>query len=365
MKHIGLILTLSLLLSFVPTSEDFPIEWNFNKLDLKTLKIKDLSSKEKIVFVAFGDSGSGPNEDYQYVVADQMFKACQEYHCDLALMLGDSFYEGDYSYDGVQSISDPKFQEMFEIPYRNFSTKFKDFHFWPILGNHDYPDDEEDFLKAVNAQINYSKYSSSWKMPSSYYSIPKLPSWLNIFAMDTELLAEDAGESTVSGDPRQEKFARDFLCDQNKKGWKLVMGHHPFITFGPRGSEMSSSNKNDMDALAKFVHPILKDCKVDVYLSGHDHVQEHISTPYYDLIVQGAGAESNPLWKDVSMSNKPPLYISKLFKKKGSHTKRYVKGRELGFAIIEVTKKKMTVSFFKVPKVGGSYMKTYSFFKNK
>jgi hypothetical protein len=337
----------------------------FDKVSLSSINVKDLSSRDKVVFIAFGDSGTGPNEDYQYMVAKQMVKACRIYKCDFGVMLGDNFYEGDYSYDGVQSIKDPKWAEMFEAPYKGFKSNLKNFHFWPVLGNHDYPDEEEDFLKAVNAQINYSLHSSLWRMPYSYYSIPELPSWLHIFSFDTELLTEDAGGQKESGDPLQVKVARDFFCDKNKNGWKLAMGHHPFITFGPRGSQTSPSNKNDMDALASFVHPILKGCSVDAYFSGHDHVQEHITTPFYDLIVQGSAAEANPLWEDINIPNKPPLYLSNLFNGPESYKKRYVKGRELGFAIVEVTREKMEVQFIKVPFDGTSFLSSYSFTKHK
>ena len=100
----------------------------YDRIDLSKIKFKDLTKKEEIIFVAFGDSGSGPNEDYQYVVAKQMFKACKLHKCDFGIMLGDNFYEGDYSYDGVQSVNDPKFQDMFEIPYADFRN-LKNFYF--------------------------------------------------------------------------------------------------------------------------------------------------------------------------------------------------------------------------------------------
>ena len=190
--------------------------------------------------------------------------------------------------------------------------------------------------------------------------MPKLPSWLHIFLFDTELLIDDAGNSNISGDPKQEEVARKYLCNPKRKGWKLAMGHHPFLTFGPRGTTYAPRNKNDMDAMAKFIHPILKDCKVDIYFSGHDHVQEHISTPHFELIVQGGGSEANSLWK----TNEPPLYFSSLFQTTDSYSKKYVKGKELGFSIIKASKHKIEVNFFKVPKDGSNFSNTYTYKKD-
>ena len=107
-----------------------------------------------------------------------MLRRCNLISCDFAMMLGDNFYE-----DGVCSSSDIQFLEKFEKPYAPLNIKI-----YPLLGNHDYGCGLKEFL----AQIDYSKKSKYWNMPSRYYTINSKN--YELIILDTEVLAHDQAQ---------------------------------------------------------------------------------------------------------------------------------------------------------------------------
>ena len=84
----------------------------------------------------------------QKMVAIGMKRRCATSGCDLAIMLGDNFYDS-----GVYSVFDDKFEDYFEEPYASL-----DIPFYAALGNHDTRGN-------VQAQIDYMRRSEYWKMP--------------------------------------------------------------------------------------------------------------------------------------------------------------------------------------------------------
>ena len=51
--------------------------------------------------------------------------------------------------------------------------------------------------------------------------------------------------------------------------WKIVVGHHAIRSAGHHG---------DTQELVKQLLPILQANNVDLYMNGHDHCLEHISS---------------------------------------------------------------------------------------
>jgi tartrate-resistant acid phosphatase type 5 len=79
--------------------------------------------------------------------------------------------------------------------------------------------------------------------------------------------------------------------------WKMVMGHHPIYTVGPR------IKNYDTLAVRKVLEGIFERQKVDVYLSGHDHSLQHLSTKgFTQQFISGAGSEVTPVTSGVSYS---------------------------------------------------------------
>ena len=68
--------------------------------------------------------------------------------------------------------------------------------------------------------------------------------------------------------------------------WKIVVGHHPYYTVGPRITNY------DTLTMRKAIANVFEKHKVDVYLSGHDHSLQHLKPiGYTHQFISGAGSE--------------------------------------------------------------------------
>jgi tartrate-resistant acid phosphatase type 5 len=259
---------------------------------LKDSGFIDHAGSDSLTFVVFGDSGTG--EAAQHQVASGMRRVCEAEKCDFALALGDNIYES-----GVESVKDAQLDDQFEIPYDEFGR----FDFWLIPGNHDHKG-------SVAAQIEYTRYSDRWRMPSNHYAVPGLPDWLTIYGFDTTVL-EDPAQARP-----QLEAGRDALC--GRPGWRLAFGHHPAASSGDHGGE---------PMVQKSLVPLFDACDVQIYFAGHDHDQEHLTLPVgTEQVVQGAAAKL----KSVAQGAK------------GQH----FAASRLGFAVVEVTPTTLLMRYF-------------------
>ena len=288
--------------------------------EIKQRKISSISfdvanheHKNKLNILVFGDSGTGKQP--QQKVAKSMYKDCVKTKCDFALVLGDNVYN-----DGVKDVNDPLFKKVFEIPYRDFN-KFGRFDFWIVLGNHDSRGNSQ-------AQVDYSVESNLWRMPSFDYEVPNLPKWINIYALDTTLILDDNinpldyYKAKISW-RKQISRAKEALCD--KPGWKMIFTHHPMHSSGKQ------SNWFKEEKLEKELKGLMKKCKVDFHLAGHEHYLEHIKSRSYDTVISGSAAK---------------LIKKKQKKVRGVGNKSKFKKLTLGYNRFEVSPKKITVKYF-------------------
>lgn len=228
-----------------------------------------LASEEKVVFFAFGDQGTGGT--VQKTVANSLEQKAQEDpDVDFVLLLGDNFYP-----DGVTSTTDPQWQEIFEQVYSG-PTLLK-LPFLALLGNHDY---NYKYTGDPQAQVDYAKKIGRWQMDGFYY--------FRDFASHGETLLRLIMLDTNEDDPstgKQIDFLKDALNQSNKKPlWTLVAGHHPIRSIGRHGP------KSD---LYDWLLPLLKEYRVDAYLSGHEHNQQIIQLPDEPLhIISGGGGKT-------------------------------------------------------------------------
>ena len=223
----------------------------------KNIHAGEHSATDELGIIIVGDQGKG-NEG-QLKVADAMFSFCKTSRCDFAFLLGDNFYQS-----GVKSLYDSKFKTHFEDPYSRFGIEF-----WAILGNHDYG-----FGLArgnIQAQVDYTRISSSWRMPTRYYSFET--HGIEFIAIDTVSLNRDLPQQT---------WLKSKL-DSPRSGFRAVLGHYPIHSGGLHG---------DTPDLRDRWSPML--ChSADLYISGHDHHLEHLKTDCgVDLMLSGAGAEA-------------------------------------------------------------------------
>jgi hypothetical protein len=223
-------------------------------------------------FVAIGDWGR--NGEYrQKEVADQMGKWAATHANKFIISVGDNFYP-----KGVVSENDPLWHYSFENVYTAHSLQDD---WYPVLGNHDYGTDPE-------AQVRYSKISRRWNMPALYYSkevnISKEGGKVLFVFIDTQPIVYDFEE-------RQPKKQLQWIDDTLSKAsadvkWKIVIGHHPCYTVGPR------IKNYDTLAIRKALSGIFEKHKVDVYLSGHEHSLQHLKPDgYTHQFISGAGSE--------------------------------------------------------------------------
>lgn len=233
-------------------------------------------------FIAIGDWGRS-GESHQAEVAKQMGEWATTNPNNFVISVGDNFYPA-----GVVSEHDPLWHYSFENIYTAHALQC---NWYPILGNHDYGSDPD-------AQVRYSKVSRRWNMPARYYSkeikLGRTKDKVLFVFIDTNPFARDETEQTE----QQLAWINETLANASAEvKWKIVVGHHPYFTVGPRITNY------DTLAVRKILADTLKKHKVDMYLSGHDHSLQHL-TPvgYTPQFISGAGSELTPVKSGVSYS---------------------------------------------------------------
>jgi tartrate-resistant acid phosphatase type 5 len=232
-------------------------------------------------FVAVGDTGKG--NDSQKAVADAIAAKCAKDGCDFVQLLGDNIYDS-----GVSSTTDPQWTTKFETPYGGVMLPF-----YAVLGNHDYGGNGtgNEFGKG-QFQVDYTAKSMKWKMPGNTWG--RNQKGVDMFGLDTNLIM-------YSRDIDKQKSAFNAWLAAAKGTWKLAFGHHPYLSNGPHGNAGTyegfpfipiTSGSTVKDFFDSTV------CgKIDVYICGHDHSRQWISTTCKgtELVVSGGGAATTEL----------------------------------------------------------------------
>ena len=233
-------------------------------------------------FLVVGDWGRDGSER-QREVAVQMGKAADVSHPGHVISVGDNFYD-----NGVQSTSDPRWQSSFEDVYSASSLQIP---WFVALGNHDY-------RGVPQAQVDYSRVSTRWSMPSRYYKVAGRDigaPHLDIFVIDTSPLVHSYREKVDSAiaaniatqDVRAQLRWLDTQLGRSSTPWKIVIGHHTLHSGG--------SAHGDTPEVVRLIEPLLKKHRVQAYINGHDHDLQHIRRGRVDYIGCGAGSEVRPV----------------------------------------------------------------------
>jgi tartrate-resistant acid phosphatase type 5 len=282
-------------------------------------EVTDLRDQARLVILVFGDAGTG--DAGQHRVGRAMYEVCRRRACQLALMLGDNIYENGIEVrerDNVEAsyreILD-QFEMKFEAPYQRFED-LRGFHFWGVLGNHDYR------RNTLATHITYSEFSKLWRIPALHYEVPKLPEWIQIYGLHTD--------SDVRRDLNglQIHSARRTLCEERAvERWKIVFGHHPLYN---SGHHRDDANERRTRALVEG--PLLRACGVHLYLAGHAHHQEHVTVSSFEHIIQASAGKSKG-------SNREPKFP-------GVSQRHF--SDEFGFAVLEVDAENLRIDFYDV-----------------
>jgi tartrate-resistant acid phosphatase type 5 len=172
-----------------------------------------------------------------------------------------------------------------------------------VLGNHDYHTD-------VDAQVRYSKISRRWDMPARYYSKEislkkdkeiksaekEQPQGKVLFVMmDTDPFLHESKADYVETEMKWLNETLEKASADVK--WKIVIGHHPVTTVGPR------INNYDTLTMRKALSKTFEDHKVDIYLSGHEHSLQHLKTEgFTQQFISGAGSELTKVTEGIPYS---------------------------------------------------------------
>jgi len=224
-----------------------------------------------------GDMGKGTND--QLNVAKMMKRLYKKHKISFVLGVGDNIYP-----NGCNSIKDNLFHDNFEKMYENLPND----RWYMCLGNHDYGYEQTKLGLIDNSkyQIDYTKYSKKWYMPSKYYSFAKGPA--EFFYLDTNF--DRLSESVIQ---HQLKIMKNKL-DKSQQKFKVVVGHHTWRSIAGHG--------NAEHRLEVFLNDLFKDTKPHIYMCGHDHCKSIMIKDGITLVISGNGGEyyDDP---DVDMSN--------------------------------------------------------------
>ena len=189
---------------------------------------------DSVRFAVIGDSGTGSPAQYEMGV--EMAKVRQTTNFGFVIMLGDNLYGGHSAGD---------YESKFERPYKPLLDG--GVQFYASLGNHDNTN-----------EISYAPFNMNGKR---YYTFVK--GRVEFFVLDSNYM-----------DTAQLGWLRDEL-QKSTAEWKIAYFHHPLYSSGKR-------HGSDSD-LRSVIEPVFQKYKVDVVLSGHDHIYERI-TPQGNIV---------------------------------------------------------------------------------
>lgn len=238
---------------------------------------------------------------------------------------------GDFFHnDGVKSVEDSLWPLM---TAKIFASPFMKVDVYPIDGNHEY-------IGNPQAPVDYSAINPHWKMEARDYTfVKKIDSTTSVrFVMiDTSPFVEKYKNdpkyhSVKLQDWRKTVVFLDSVLRVSHEEWKIVVGHHPIYT--------SDFGQGSTYELIKYIDPLLKKYKVDMYFSGHIHKFEHVHRDGFDYFTTTNGGS-------VPRIATPWFYT------------RFVK-KTLGFTVCSVSKDQFSVYF-----VNKSGNVVYTFHKKK
>lgn len=217
-----------------------------------------------ISFLVVGDWGRKGNYN-QSNVAFQMGRTGEELNIDFVVSTGDNFYE-----DGLRSINDPVFEKSFSKIY---TAKSLQKQWYSVLGNHDYRGN-------VKAQLspNLRNIDSRWICLRSFILNAEI---VELFFIDTTpfvdkyFLKPNPHHYDWRGVMPRQHYLSNLLKDlesalQNSTAnWKIVVGHHTIRSIGHHG---------ETKELKKQLLPLLEANNVEMYINGHDHCLEHMTS---------------------------------------------------------------------------------------
>jgi len=206
---------------------------------------------------------------------------------DAVFLMGDNFYD-----PGVTDVNDPRWDLTYQTMFAR--DNLANVPFYINSGNHDYNQN-------VSAQIAYTNVDPTgrWTYPDWYYKQTFLDGRVLLLALDTSALQEkqDWKDDKSKRGPYVDRRSPQYEWIENELKTStaeiiLVNGHYPVFSVGDHGPTSELVNN---------LIPLLNKYKVNAFLSGHDHVVEHITSekaPDTDFFLIGMATTPDPLPED-------------------------------------------------------------------
>ncbi|KAJ6312842.1 hypothetical protein OIU77_014383 [Salix suchowensis] len=207
-----------------------------------------------------------------------MGKIGEKLDIDFVVSTGDNFYD-----NGLTGLNDQAFEESFTKNLHSYEPAKNS-----VLGNHDYRGD-------VAAQVHPAlrKVDSRWLCLRSFILNTEIA---GLFFVDTTPFVIDYFtdmDHTYDwrGVTPRKAYLDSLIKDlesalsESTARWKIVVGHHAIKSAGYHG---------DTKELNDLLLPMLKAYNVDMYVNGHDHCLEHISSldSPIQYLTSGAGSKA-------------------------------------------------------------------------
>ncbi|XP_020595910.1 purple acid phosphatase 17-like [Phalaenopsis equestris] len=229
----------------------------------------------------------------QSQVAEKMGEIGKELDIDFVISTGDNFYE-----NGLTGVDDTAFEESFA---NIFTAEGLQKQWYAVLGNHDYRGDVLSQLSPILQTID-----SRWLCLRSFILHAEIADFIFVdttpFVVKYWTQSEGHLYDWREVSPR-EQYIDNLLKELNealiesRAPWKFVVGHHTM---------RSVSEHGDTEELLENLLPILKENGVDLYINGHDHCLQHISSRDSSLhyLTSGGGSKA---WRGIYIPNDDKL----------------------------------------------------------
>ncbi|OMO60826.1 hypothetical protein CCACVL1_23856 [Corchorus capsularis] len=272
-------------------------------------------------FLVIGDWGR--RGDYnQSDVALQMGIIGEKLDIDFIISTGDNFYD-----KGLTGVDDPAFHESFSDVYTAPSLQKQ---WYIVLGNHDYRGNVEAQLSPI-----LTEKDSRWLCLRNFI-LNAGPEMAEFIFVDTTPFVdkyftdpEDQVYDWRGISPRKH-YLKNVLEEvesalrESTAKWKIVVGHHTI---------KSASTHGNTYELNVHLLPILEAYGVDLYINGHDHCLEHISSNSSPIQFLTSGGGSKAWRGDINWWNPQEM-------------KFYYDGQ--GFMSVQMTQTELDVIFYDV-----------------
>nr|XP_043637473.1 purple acid phosphatase 3-like [Erigeron canadensis] len=285
--------------------------------ELKRFEHK-VNSDGSFSFLVVGDWGRRGLYN-QSNVAYQMGNVGEKNHVDFIISTGDNFYD-----NGLVDEDDPAFYDSFTNIYTAPSLQKQ---WYSVLGNHDYRGN-------VLAQLSpaLTQRDNRWLCLRSFILSAGN---VEFFFVDTTPFQDKYfNETEQKYDwrgvlPREEYLSQllknvEVALKESTARWKIVVGHHTLFSAGVHGSTLELLDK---------LLPILQENDVNLYINGHDHCLQHISSSNSQLQFLTSGGGSKAWRGDFNLENLNEM-------------KFFYDGQ--GFMAVEVRENDLNVAFYDI-----------------